>query len=171
MFYLLDEYSFLLLYKSFVRPILEYGNICWGPHFQSDIIALESVQRRATKLVRNIKELPYIQRLQHLQLPSLSYRRYRGDMITTYKILNNLIAIDPKDFFEFSPMQSTRGHEQKLYKHLSKSFLRRNFFSNRIINSWNSLPPYVIKSTTLISFKNNLDLHLSDSYYKSCINS
>ena len=42
---------------------------------------------RATKLVTTIKHLPYAERLKALQLPTLKYRRYRGDMIEVYKIL------------------------------------------------------------------------------------
>ena len=51
------------------------------------ITALENVQRRATKLIPGYKELDYKERLIRLHLPTLSYRRLRGDMIEIYKIL------------------------------------------------------------------------------------
>ena len=64
-----------------VRPHLQYGNIIWGLHFKEDMKAVERVQKRATRMILRIKDLPYTQRLKALNLPSLSYRRKRGDMI------------------------------------------------------------------------------------------
>ena len=46
---------FLKLYKALVRPIMEYANIIWGPHFLLDKRKLERVQRRATKLIPQLR--------------------------------------------------------------------------------------------------------------------
>ena len=80
----------LQLYKSLVCPILEYGNIVWGPMFVLDQQSVEKIQRRATKLVREIKDLSYVDRLHILNLPSLKYRRVGGDLIYTYTLVHNL---------------------------------------------------------------------------------
>ena len=107
----LDENILPSLYTSLVRSHLEYGNTIWGPHFKGDVIAVEKVQRRATKLVRPIKDLPYEERLRHLNLPSLMHRRRRGGMIFTYKLFTEKVGLDKKDFF--SLLQSAvRGHDQ-----------------------------------------------------------
>ena len=55
----LDEETFLLLYKALVRPHLEYANALWSLYKIKDIIAIENVQRRATKLVPSLKNLEY----------------------------------------------------------------------------------------------------------------
>ena len=55
---------------------------------------VEKVQRRATKLCTEIKDLPYERRLQELRLPSMFYRRERGDMIQVYKILKKKDRVD-----------------------------------------------------------------------------
>ena len=91
--------SFCKLYKTLIRPHLEYGNIIWHPRFKNDIDAIERVQRRSTKLVSNIRDLSYIEQLRTLKLPSLSYRRFRGDMIEVFKLLNKLEDIDYEKFF------------------------------------------------------------------------
>ena len=78
------------LYKSFVRPILEYGNIVWGPQF---IFDQEKIQRRATKLVRGIEDLEYVDRLSQLNLPSLRYRRRREDLIY-YRLFHNMLDME-----------------------------------------------------------------------------
>ncbi len=86
----LDEDMFNSLYKSQVRPHLEYANSVWHPHKQKYLIlcALENVQRRATKYVPSLKGLSYSDRLNKLSQPTLTYRRARGDMIKVYKFLN-----------------------------------------------------------------------------------
>jgi hypothetical protein len=70
------------------------------------------LQRRATKLIKNIQHKTYTQRLKYLGLPSLQYRRLRADMIETYKILNN---IDKVQYEQIKLLQnrevSTRKHD------------------------------------------------------------
>ena len=58
------------------------------PNRKGDIKRLEKVQMRATKLVNNVKHLSYENRLKKLKLPTLKYRRLRGDMIEVYKIIH-----------------------------------------------------------------------------------
>ena len=87
-----NEKTVLLLYKALVRPILEYAQEVWHPVLLQDIDRIEKIQRRATKLIPSIKHLSYEDRLRHLKLPSLVYRRKRGDMLTTYKIMHGLLV-------------------------------------------------------------------------------
>ena len=70
-----------VLYKSLVRPVIKYGNL---PFFNQDISRIESVQRRATRIVPSLAPLPYLERLKSLKLPSLLYRCKRGDMIFAF---------------------------------------------------------------------------------------
>lgn len=76
--------SFVVLYKSIVRSHLEYSECVWNPHHQQLIEKLEKVQKRATKLIIAVKLLKYEERLRYLNLPTLKYRRIRGDMIEVY---------------------------------------------------------------------------------------
>jgi len=84
-----------------------------------DIEALERVQNRATKLVPQLPRLPYEDRLKHLDLPTLVYRRYRGDAIETYKYLNGWYRTDCTSLLPLAELDthiSTRGHSLKLKK-------------------------------------------------------
>ena len=110
----LNEQTLTLLYKALVRPHLEYGNLIWGPFNRSDQKLIERVQRRATKLVSGIQNLPYPQRVQRLRLPPLYYRRRRGDMLAMYQLLHEGVVLDPTDFVARSSMATTRGHHLKL---------------------------------------------------------
>jgi len=91
-FIYLDEDAFVMLYKSLIRSYLEYANSVWNSHRLALIKDLEKVQMHATKLVISIKNLTYKDRLKRLKLPTLKYRRIRGDMIEVYKILTNMIV-------------------------------------------------------------------------------
>ena len=60
------------------------------------------MQRRATKLVRSCKDLPYPDRLRKLGLSSLEYRRERSDLVQVYKILNDIDIVDKDKVFKMS---------------------------------------------------------------------
>ena len=68
----------LNLYKSLICP---YGNTVWGPQFVLDRRAIEHLQRHATKLITVFCNNGYMEHLHSLNLPSLYYRRTRGDII------------------------------------------------------------------------------------------
>ena len=81
----LDGPLFKKLFTTFVQPHLEYGQVIWTPHLKKYITILENVQLRATKLVVGFHHMSYSKRLKKLNLPSLVYRRARGDMIEIFK--------------------------------------------------------------------------------------
>ena len=80
-FSFLDGELFKKLFTSFVRPHLEYAQAVWHPYLLKHKRMIENVQIRATKLVDGLKDLSYEERLQKLGLPTLDFRRERGDMI------------------------------------------------------------------------------------------
>ena len=83
----------------------------FGHHILKKLIDdLERVQRRVTKLVRHCKDLCYQDRLKYLQLPTLAYRRARGDMIEVYKILTNKYDEEVNLKLGLSKNTSTRGN-------------------------------------------------------------
>ena len=64
----LNKENMLLLYKSLVRPHLEYSVQAWRPHYRKDIDLIEKVQRRATKLIPQLKDKSYEEKLIFLDL-------------------------------------------------------------------------------------------------------
>ena len=152
----LDEESFLLLYKGLVRPHLEYANQVWAPYLKKDITALENVQRRATKQIPGFKDLSYENRLRRLKLPTLKYRRIRGDIIEMYKILTGKYDSRVSDFIPLNRGER-RGHSLKIYKQHNRLNLRKNYFINRTCNIWNTLPIHIIEAKTIKAFERRLD--------------
>jgi hypothetical protein len=110
----LDASAFTTLYKTLVRPRLEYASPVWSPYLIGEIDRLEAVQRRATKMVKSVRKKSYEERLRTLGLPTLAYRRKRADMIQTFKICGGYDQIDPETLFRRSKSQRTRGHCLKL---------------------------------------------------------
>ena len=78
------------LYKALVRPILEYASVVWCPYLKKDKERIEMVQRHFTKNVEGLNTLSCTERLRKLNLPTLEFRRLRGDLIETYKITHNI---------------------------------------------------------------------------------
>ena len=105
--------SFKLLYKSLVRPILEYCSVIWNPLYITDDKEIEKVQKRATKLVPHLRNLDYTERLQALNLTTLAYRRRRTDILQVFRIINKIDNIPVENFFEFNESAS-RGHLYKI---------------------------------------------------------
>jgi len=117
---------------------------------------LERIQHRFTRMVPGLKQLPYDQRLEALNLWTLEERRVRADLIEVYKIINGLSAVPFESFFQLDANTRTRGHSVKLKKKSFHTELRQHFFSERVINLWNSLDEETVTASSLNSFKNNL---------------
>ncbi len=157
-FQYLDETVMLQLYKALVRPHLEYAVETWAPRLKKHINSIEAVQRRATKMIPSLHHLPYQERLKKLKLPSLVYRRKRGDMIQTFKFVHNIWDIEDS-LLTPSVDVGTRGHDHKLFKERYETITRGHFFTIRVIDLWNSLPQNVVTAPSIDSFKNRLDSH------------
>ena len=160
-----DKEVILQLYKSLVRPHLEYSVQAWNPHFQKDIDLLEGVQRRATKLISSLQDKTYEERLHILNLTTLETRRVRGDLIEVFKIFKGFENLDPSLFFELSTAP-TRGHSLKLIKPRCRLDIRKFSFSHRIIDIWNSLDNSIIACDSINSFKNRIDKFLYGRGFK-----
>lgn len=155
----LDSRSLSILYKSLVRPILDYCCVAWCPYYTKDIEVLEKVQRRFTRLVPGLKHMSYNDRLDTLKLQTLYARRLRFDLITAYKIIHGFMNVDAGFFFEFCPDSRTRGHNFKLQSHFTRTDVRKCFFTSRVISQWNALPAPCAEAINISTFKNELSKH------------
>ena len=107
----IDNEMLIHLYKALVRPHVEYASSVWSPFKLRDIKLIEGVQRRATRLSRDLRNEPYNIRLTTLGLPTLQFRRERADMLQVFKILNGYEDIDSgyKTGARYSQIASVKG--------------------------------------------------------------
>ena len=146
--------TFLPLYKALIRPRLEYASCCWCPHYVRDIKLVEDVQRRATKLIHNLRELEYLHRLRVLKLQTLETRRTRSDLIMIYKMAHGLVDIPLQRFFTLCNTNRLRGHPLKLNTlYTARKNCALYSFAFRTVRLWNNLPAEIVTSPSLPSFK------------------
>jgi ribonucleases P/MRP protein subunit RPP40 len=128
---------------------------------KKDIELLESVQHRATKMVPGLAKLSYEERLKRMDLPTLVYRRTRGDAIEVYKYLHGKYNVESASLLPMhdSSGPETRSNGLKLKKRACRSQLRSNFFGLRAANLWNDLPESVVMAPSVNSFKGRFDRH------------
>lgn len=156
-FQYLSKESFVTLYKAMVRSHLEYAVSVWSPLYQEDVKNLERVQKRATKLIRELKDLPYRERLIELKLPTLKFRRIRGDMIELFKIMTNIYDTCTSLNIPSAPTSIARGNKYKIFQKHVHYKLRQHYFINRVTSVWNSLPDEVVSADNVNTFKHRLD--------------
>ena len=140
------------LYKAIVRPHLEYCIQTWRPYRKKDIDTLERIQRRATEMIPELRDLSYEERLKECGLTTLETRRLRGDQIEVFKILNGYENIDRNMFFSLKKDSRTRGHEVKLVKDQCRLDIRKHSFSQRTINEWNKLSTDCVTASSVNNF-------------------
>ena len=109
-------HNILPLYKSLVRPHLEYAVQVWRPYKQKDIDRIERIQKRATRMIKGLENDPYEIRLKKTGLISLEMRRLRADLIEVFKIMKGMEDVSQDMFFQPSTSKRTRGHSLKLQK-------------------------------------------------------
>jgi len=152
----------LILYKTLVRPVLDYCIPVWRPNIRKDIMKLEKIQKRFTKMIDGCKKLSYEQRLNRLKLTTLEDRHYRADMIQVFKILNDNFNTFPNNFLELSD-RAGRKNSLKLFKRRSNLDIGKYSFTSRVVDLWNELPDTVALSTDVNAFKSNFDKLMRES--------
>ena len=80
-------------------------------------------------------------------------------MIELYTIMHGIYSSDACPKLELNCLYKTRGHSYKLFKRSCLTNTRKNYFSFRVVDKWNSLPNEIVTAPSINSFKNRLDKH------------
>ena len=138
----------------------------WIPYRKKDIDTLERTQRRATKIIPELRDFSYEERLKECGLTTLETRRLKGDQIEVFEILNGYENIDRNRFFSLRKDSGNRGHEVKLVKDQCRLDIRKYSFSQRKINEWKKLPTDCITASSVNMLKKQVDTYLRRAGYK-----
>ena len=146
--------TLLQLYKSFIRPHLEYCSMVWDPLLNKDKEALEKVQRFGLRMCLKKWSLKQGQLLQLSKVVSLSDRRSQAKLRHLFKIINDLTD------FPDAPLKARVMHyscrnsnDFQLNNLRARTSQFQNSFFPSTIAHWNSLPADILSSSSLSSFK------------------
>ena len=157
LFLIKSQKSVVRLYKSFVRPILEYSCLIWNPYTVGYINKIERVQKRMCRMIPAVRQLSYRDQLAHLNLHSLRARRIRYQLIFMFKLYKTITKVEFDNYFTLAINKKTRGHSVAVLAQHANNNFRLNFFTVSAIALWNKLSQYEISAPTLPIFK--LRLH------------
>ena len=161
-----DKYTWINLYKVFVRPKLEYCSQAWCPWTIGDKDTLEKVQRRAVRMVTTLPHnMSYEDKLKLLGLTTLVERRERGDMIQMFRSLAGHDSVGHNPFFKLEseaqrpglPTRARCGYLNVVPPKAGRTEQRRNFWSQRSVTPWNNLSDNAKMSSSVNVFKNQYD--------------
>jgi hypothetical protein len=157
-------------FTTYIRPLVEYGSIVWSPTLKKYIDQIETVQRRFTKRIPSIAGLPYLERLDRLNLQPLELRRLHFDLHYYYRIMNNLTPHDQDNFFTFhQPPRSLRNTAPLLEKPINCNKTTLSSFRYRASNCWNHLNDDIKQCDSILKFRNSiLQIDLTSFLYGSC---
>ena len=152
-----EKTTMVQLYKTFVRPHLEYAIQAWCPYTIKDIDTLEKVQKRFVRQITSLSGT-YEEKLLKIGLTSLRDRRTRGDCIETFKMLRGFTKVDKSTWLTFlsrevGPQTRLSSDPLSLETKPARLDLRKHFFSVRIPTIWNALPLTIRQSTSVNQFK------------------
>ena len=160
------------LFKSLVRPKLEFSAAAWSPWLEKDIECLEKVQRRLIRILSNVRGSTYEEKLKDAGLTLLKDRRERGDLIEAYKTINGFNNVDKSSWFEIAdPVQSRQNtrstsaidddgeevNRSSLLRERARTDLRNQSYRFRTARSWSLVPDAIRNSKTVNGFKNAYD--------------
>ena len=142
------------MFKMHVAPHLEYCVEVWNPQHKGDIEKMEKCQNLMTRQMNFGKVLSPTKRNEYLKLPTHEDRRLRGDLINTFKRINN------PDMFEIQT-EPRRNHNSRNIKiQYSRTDIKKHSFFRRTATQWNQLPSSVVEANNVQDFKKKLDKHM-----------
>ena len=153
----------LRLYKSLVRPHLEYCYLCLGtPLCQGQSLVgvcatpvhAHGSRNEASAISHSSCTVGFMETQRN---------RHRADLLEVFRMYKGLSLTPFCRYFTLTPVNNTRGHSAKVLKNRCSLDLRRFFFSERVVDRWNSLPQHVIDLGSINAFKNGLNTMRRDS--------
>jgi hypothetical protein len=129
-----DKETMTLIYKAYVRPVMEFAVPAWRPWAKKNIEVLEAVQKRMVRMISGLTG-NYDEKLKQIGLTTLEDQRIWGDCIEVFKILNGHTDVDPGIWFHLTNEVRVDGAiTRHSATHLALEVVKPNLEICRIIN-------------------------------------
>jgi len=134
-----------------------------------EINRLEGIQKRATKMVIELRGLVYEDRLKELGITSLETRRKRGDLLQIYKIMKGFEKVEIDINTRDTEGEGRRHNKQIIKEKHVNTPMRDGFLLNRNATTWNMLPSEIAEADTVNQFKARLDKHMTSETWRRSV--
>ena len=136
-----DTKTWTMLYKTYIRSILEYGITAYCPFLKGQLAKLESVQKWATIQIRGIGRYSYEKRKSICHLPSIEERMDRGIALEVFKLQNNISGISANRFTSIEPKYTLRSISSlNYYQGYAKTEKRKTALVFKAHKLWQNIP-------------------------------
>lgn len=151
----------LLLYKTLVRPKLEYSSSVWYPRVNIHISSLEAIQNRAARFIlSNYSRTASVTHMKStLNLPSLSLRRKISRLCLFHKLYHTMHSLSNSLFLPPSYISSRSDHRFKVGIPSSRTNIHFNSFVPTTSSDWNRLPASIASITDAANFKSTINAY------------
>ena len=148
-------------FQAYVAPVLMYGSPAWSPCLRRDSDIVERVQRKFLKSIPELHDLPYSERLSHVNALSLQNRRLYADLVLAYRALHGMLGCPGEEFGLVLSTSVTRGNGVALQQRRLVTRASSALFAFRVPSAWNQLPVALTSSKSLSIFKRGVANYLS----------
>ncbi len=140
---------------------MEFASPAWAPWMEGDKESLEKVQRRPISMISGLRSQQYEEKLRELGLCTLEERRHQLDMTQTFTILKGVDNVNKPTWFTSASEGQVRvtrmaADPLNVRQQASRLDIRKQFYSQRVVDGWNTVPTDTKNSVTVSSFKNGL---------------
>ena len=143
-------------FQAYVKPILMYASPVWSPILRWDIFALEKVQRRYTKKLAELRDMPYEQCLRTLCAQTLEHSRFIANVSLIHRCIHGQVDFHHEDIGVISSKNNECSAKLRLEQHSHANRTTNGLFVYRAVREWNQLPAGVAKLRTLKRLKSAL---------------
>ena len=157
--YQVDRKYLEFIYKSFILPVMEYGNMLWGGSYDADISKLESVHVSALRIITGATERSSVSAIYNeTKFLSIQERCNVAKLIMFFKIKSGLC---PSYLSDLIPTRNNEVYYQLRHPRIiPKPKTRLTTFDKSFIPStitiWNNIPQNIQESKSLSVFKRNI---------------
>ena len=160
-----DRKSLQIIYFSFIRPILEYGDSIWDNCTQYEKSELDKIQNEAARIVTGCTKLVSIRNLNdETKWETLEERRKKHKLTLFYNMTHNLTPSFLSSLVP-QPVHAASSYNLRNSNDIQNIPARSNYYHNSFLPStvreWNNLPLDTRNSESLNSFKRKLNLAVS----------